>query len=445
MSASKPLLNRAAPTGLRRREFLQSLFFAAGAVGVGGLAACSSNGGGGAGSARGRFASVGPLGEPNELGIRLPAGFSTRIVAIANEAPVAGATPWHIFPDGGGVMAKSDGGWYYISNSEVPGIGSIGSQFPALAPLSNALEQLVPGLGGSGVLEFAADGTLTDSYRILGNTTFNCAGCVTPWNTWLSCEEFPEGQVWEADPTGREAAVARPTLGFFSHEATAVDVPRRCIYMTEDLPDSRFYRWVADAGDWPAGAARPALQSGRLQVLKVLGEGVEAALARPQPVQWVDADAPDAPQDQHRIDGTAAFDGGEGLWIHGDYVYFSTKGDNRIWVYDRGQETLEVIYDLASSDNPILSGVDNLTVTSRGDLLVAEDGGDMQIVVILPDRSLKPLLQITGQDASEIAGIAFSPDGRRLYFTSDRGGPQPGGGYGIGFGITYELLLPPGI
>ena len=61
----------------------------------------------------------------------------------------------------------------------------------------------------------------------------------------------------------------------------------------------------------------------------------------------------------------------------------------------------------------------------------------MQLCVILPDRSVRPLLQVVGQDASEISGPAFSPDGRRLYFNSDRGARN-----GAGPGITYEVLLP---
>lgn len=439
---------------LDRRDFLRRLFFSAGALGAAPalLSACGSSSlpgsiaGGGTGGARpGRFAGIGALGEPDALGIRVPPGFSTRIVAITNQPPVSGGSYlWHIFPDGGGVMPKADGGWYYISNSEIPGFGSLGFTYPPLAPFSDIIETFTPGLGGSGVLEFAPDGTVVDAYRILGNTTFNCSGCVTPWNTWLSCEEWPQGQVWECDPSGAASAQARPTLGYFSHEATAVDADSRVIYMTEDMPDGRFYRWLPADGDWPAGG-RPALQNGRLQVLQVLGDGLEGALQAPQPAVWLDALAPDQPQDRNRHPDSAAFDGGEGIWNYRGYIYFSTKGDDRIWVYDSHAQTLEVIYDHATSDNPILSGVDNLTVTPQGDVLVAEDGGDMQVVVILPDRTLKPLLQVTGQDSSEIAGIAFSPDGRRMYFTSDRGGPQPGGGYGAGLGITYELLLPEGL
>ncbi|SFF44739.1 protein of unknown function [Fontimonas thermophila] len=431
-----------------RREFLRMLFWSAGAIGASGplLSACGDSRRPRIAVPRGRFADIGPLGEPDALGIRVPPGFSTRIVAIANQPPVPGGSYlWHIFPDGGGVMPKADGGWYYISNSEIPGFGNLGTLYPQLAPFGDVLDRFAPGLGGASVLEFAADGTVIDAYRILSGTTFNCAGCVTPWNTWLSCEEVPEGQVWECDPTGRTPAVARPTLGFFSHEATAIDVERRTIYMTEDWPDGRFFRWVASESDWPRGAARPALQDGRLQVLKILGDGVEGALHEPQPVAWIDALAPDQPQDRNRDPESTPFDGGEGLWNFNGYVYFSTKGDNRIWVYDTHRETIEVVYDFATSDNPILSGVDNITVTPQGDVLVAEDGGDMQVVVILPDGTLKPLLQITGQDQSEVAGIAFSPDGRRMYFTSDRGGPLPGGGYGPGLGITYELLLPEGL
>lgn len=61
----------------------------------------------------------------------------------------------------------------------------------------------------------------------------------------------------------------------------------------------------------------------------------------------------------------------------------------------------------------------------------------LQVCVILPDRTVKPLLQVVGQDASEITGPCFSPDGKRLYFSSQRGGRN-----GAGTGITYEISLP---
>jgi hypothetical protein len=68
-------------------------------------------------------------------------------------------------------------------------------------------------------------------------------------------------------------------------------------------------------------------------------------------------------------------------------------------------------------------------------VLVAEDGGDMQIVAILPGGGLVPLMQIVGQTGSEITGPAFDPSGTRLYFSSQRAG-------GLSGGITYEITGP---
>ena len=438
------------PMSFSRRDALRAFFWSAGAASLPGwLGACSNGGGGGGNGGSGpattsRFANLGPLGAPDANGIRLPAGFTSRVVAVSGEAPVAGgATQWHIFPDGSTVFPRPGGGWIYASNSEVPGVGSLTFSFPELSAvpgindLVGVAGQFVPGLGGASALVFDASGTVVDCYSILSGTTFNCAGGATPWNTWLSCEEVNDGRVWECDPYGVSVAVPKPALGIFAHEALAVDANARTVYMTEDLPDGRFYRFVASAGDWPAGG-RARFENGSLQVMQVLGDPNRAE-NNPLRVQWVNAANPASRQVDNRIATTTAFDGGEGIWLHAGIVYFATKGDNRIWAYDTVAQTLEIIYDFATTtgSDKILSGVDNLTVTSAGDILVAEDGGDRQLCVILPDRSVRPLLQVVGQDASEISGPAFSPDGRRLYFNSDRGARN-----GAGPGITYEVLLP---
>ena len=75
-------------------------------------------------------------------------------------------------------------------------------------------------------------------------------------------------------------------------------------------------------------------------------------------------------------------------------------------------------------------------ITPTGELLVAEDGGDMQIVALT--KTYKPVALVTlhGQDKSEITGPAFSPDGRRLYFSSQRGTEGTSA-----HGVTYELDL----
>jgi secreted PhoX family phosphatase len=126
------------------------------------------------------------------------------------------------------------------------------------------------------------------------------------------------------------------------------------------------------------------------------------------------------------------FRGGEGCWYDTDIVYFTTKFDNRVWAYDAAASEIELLY---AGGGP-LSGVDNVTVDPRsGDVLVAEDGGNLEIVLITPDRAVAPLLRATGpaHTGSEIAGPAMSPDGTRLYFSSQRG---------YGDGVTYEVRGP---
>jgi secreted PhoX family phosphatase len=78
--------------------------------------------------------------------------------------------------------------------------------------------------------------------------------------------------------------------------------------------------------------------------------------------------------------------------------------------------------------------VDNVVVSRSGDLYVAEDGADLQLCLITPDRIVAPFLQVLWQDGSELTGPAFSPDGQRLYFSSQRGGD--------GRGLTYEVTGP---
>jgi len=80
-----------------------------------------------------------------------------------------------------------------------------------------------------------------------------------------------------------------------------------------------------------------------------------------------------------------------------------------------------------------LGGVDNVTAARSGDLVVAEDGDDLELVLLSPGGVVSPLLRVTGQAGSECTGPPFAP-GNRLYFSSQRGG--------TGTGVTYEVSGP---
>lgn len=351
---------------------------------------------------RSRIADVGPLRDtPDANGLRLPDGFTSRVIARSGRMVADTGYAWHTFPDGGACFLTEDGGWIYVSNSEVPRAGRLS--------------------GGVSAVRFDASGEIVSARRVLDDTSVNCAGGKTPWHTWLSCEEVGEGQVHEADPWGEHPSIARPALGVFKHEAVAVDPANGHLFLTEDQSDGCFYRFVPDALT-PAG--HPDLTGGRLEVAEVAADGA---------VTWHELPDPQFQNGTRTASQVAAathFDGGEGIWYHEGLVYFSTKGDNHIRAYDTVEERVRVIYD---GSDPGLDGVDNLTVSCCGDVLVAEDGGAMQVVAILPDGARKPVVQVVGHDGSEITGPAFDPSGTRLYFSSQRG---PGGGW------TFEVTGP---
>jgi len=346
---------------------------------------------------------IGPLQAPDQNDMMLPPGFRSRVVARTGLPPVPTSDYlWHPAPDGGATFAAEDGGWIYVSNSE----------------MRNAR-------GGVGALRFNREGEPVDSYSLLQGSEFNCAGGKTPWQTWLSCEEVEIGQVYECDPFGRRPARVRPALGRFKHEAVAVDPLNQALYLTEDLPDGGFYRFR------PRNTL-PDLSEGVLEIACLEENGGRHYLS------WQAVKDPHAKEipTRYQIPDYAPFNGGEGLVFQDGNVYFSTKGDNRVWCYEVATSEITTIYDVATSSNPILSGVDNLAITAAGDVLVAEDRGDMQIVVLTPDNRVIPLLQIIGQERSEITGPAFDPSYRRLYFSSQRGST----GDSLG-GITYEVSL----
>lgn len=395
----------------------------------------------------GPLSQIGPLVESEVDSILIPEGFSVRRVARSGLPASPGFTPWHQAPDGGAVFMADDGGWVYVSNSES-----------------------TP--GGVGALRFDANGEVTDNYRILRNTRRNCAGGATPWQTWLSCEEVGDGQVYECDPFGdADSAVAHPALGIFNHEAAAVDMPTRSVYLTEDSGSGRLYRFTAIGNNTAInGREGLNLDAGLLEVLEIEGfenGGYQDDLNNARKlhkVSWVPVQSPDRPQaevrDELNATGSApgtVFKGGEGIWMQyfpeGErpsvdgspnplraVVFFTCKGDNRVYALDVDNDLIEVVFDndqLIGNDMPI-DDVDNLVVSPAGDVIVAEDGDAMRLLLVIPNQPSKILLQVPG-GSSELTGPAFTADGSRLYFSSQRGPVF----FGIpGQGLTYELTIP---
>jgi secreted PhoX family phosphatase len=399
-----------------RRRFLQAGVFTAG--GTASLPLLAQ-------AAGAQTAGTSPYGsiegrEPDENGLLLPEGFTSRIVAVSGDAVGSSSYEWHLFPDGAATFDDGEGGWYHTVNSEV----------------------FNEGLGGAGAIHYDADGNIIDAYPVLTGSTANCGGGPTPWGTFLSGEEIfgSGGVIWEIDPTGQTDAVARPAMGIFPHEAAAVDPVREHVYLTEDMPDGRLYRFTPDS--------YPDLSSGLLEVMLVSADNAVSWVAVPDPTA---AETPTRLQ----VEESWVSSGGEGIWYHEDWIFWSTKFTHTIHGVNIADATYTTLYAANAEDREagtaVLTGVDNLTVDEgSGDIFVAEDGGNMEVVIITPDGEVAPFLRITGQDNSEVTGPVFNPRRDRLYFSSQRGPTNktlgeinPGIVSDDRFGgITYEVTGP---
>ena len=124
-------------------------------------------------------------------------------------------------------------------------------------------------------------------------------------------------------------ASSRPLLGSFNHEAAAVDpvdrarVPHRGRPVGPPLP---LHPDHAGRPRRPARCSRRACRARR-------SPGCPTSTIGPRPRR-----RPPPP-----------FNGGEGAWIAGGTLWFTTKGDRRVWELDLATQQLTVLYDYATT------------------------------------------------------------------------------------------------
>lgn len=397
----------------------------------------------------------GPLiRDPNNL-IDLPKGFSYRVISRFRNVMDDG----HLVPnaaDGMGAIALGKGKVALVRNHELsqadlrfgPFTRDVAKDFATYDRIADTRAMPIPG-GTTTLIYDMKTGQREAEWLSLCGTIRNCSGGITPWGSWLTCEENTtragngvgkdHGYVFEVPVRHRGLVDPVPlkAMGRFNHEAACVDPRTGIVYLTEDRADGLLYRFIPDEKGKLA-------KGGRLEALALSDDriadtrnwsAVSIAKGQQHRARWVPLSNPESPDDDLRMQGFAKgatlFARGEGIFWGDDELYFAcTNGGaakfGQIFRYrpasnegfvSKSQETGMLELFLESTNPAFYNYGDNICVMPNGHLLVCED----QYTEIV-DNHLRAVngagqtyIVAKSHVQTEFAGACFSPDGSTMF------------------------------
>lgn len=400
----------------------------------------------------------GPLKTDPDGILNLPKGFSYKIIFKQGERMDDGFfSPGN--PDGMATFPADKNRLILIRNHEISP-GSDEGPYGQDPELMKKIDRnkvydfgggITPSTGGTTTLIYnEKTGRIETSYLSLTGTNRNCAGGMTPWNSWITCEENVDraGGNMEKDhgynfevPASKKIRLANPIplkdMGRFNHEAVAVDPATSIVYQTEDRPDGLIYRYLPSVPEQLS-------KGGKLQILAIKGQksydtrnwqdltSPKMPVKQTFEVEWLGIDQVTAPEEDLRYrgynKGAARFARGEGMWYGKNEFFFACTnggeiGKGQIFRYvpspyegtAREKEApgkLELF--LETNDTNVLKNCDNLTIAPWGDLIICEDDPHPFVVGVTPKGESYKLAENVGVP-SEFAGGVFSPSGDTFF------------------------------
>jgi uncharacterized protein len=457
-----------ASVDVTRRRFVQGSAAVGGALAMGGpLSALAAQ------TAQGKPKKVpgyGPL-QPTpeqttgEVYLELPPGFEYKIISRQND-PMDDGNPTPGIFDGMAAYRGRHKSTILIRNHENR---SRDGEITVEVPADKRYDPDPNVRGGNTKLVVGPDREVRESFAVIGGTHTNCAGGLTPWRTWITCEEIfnygsvennttpgtgvPHGYAFEVDvdADGPVDPVPIVEAGRFSREAVAW--LGGYLYQTEDRGNAALYRFKPARR--PRGAGDLAEHGGTLEALVVSGQpNFDANLANPGDtfdVEWVTIEEPNPDTDTVRTEAqskdAASFDRTEGCWSAGGRFYFdcTTGGEGQlgqVWEYrPKGASggELKLVFESPSAD--VLENPDNLVIVPHtGHVFVQEDSDGEQFVRGVTRGGAIYDFARTVLNETEFCGGTFSPDGKTFFLNQQGGREDPDGNVSTDPGPTLEGL-----
>ena len=335
-----------------------------------------------------------------ENGLLLSTGLKSKIIAESGKPLPVTDQKFITLPDGAACFPTNEGGWVYVINSEDS-----------------------DKKGGVGAIYFNSTGQMVDYKVILKNTSRNCSGGKTPWNTWVSCEESRGGQCFECDPNGIHPAT-KTVLGDKKggrFEAVAYDEEfNSCV--TEDSAKGALRRYTPDKGE-----LEDTLNTTKYwKVLQGNNGSIDYLVLNPDTkcsgsFKWTS---------NHNVGRSSArkhFPNTEGIEYYNRKIYFTAK-KNKVLIALNLQSGF---YEATSTTGGLFDGQpDQIKVPTKH----IKHLGGTDIMHFTEDfrssgihtRDLKNGKFFTVAHSlshkSETTGIAFSPDMRHFYFCIQKAG-----------------------